>query len=105
MARRLLDRLENVFARNISAERCSCATCQHRTPSDDDLEPTLGWGEVLEWVSGRRELPRWPAFDLATLGDATSPTGLGLAMPRQQSRGDGRSKTPLIYSDVPEEYR
>ncbi|PTD03603.1 hypothetical protein FCULG_00002613 [Fusarium culmorum] len=28
----------------------------------------LNWGDVLEWVSGRIELPQWPPFDLAEVG-------------------------------------
>ncbi|XP_044721686.1 5-Methylcytosine G/T mismatch-specific DNA glycosylase [Hirsutella rhossiliensis] len=48
VARRLLDRLENIFSR--------------------DLPSGLTWGDVLEWVSGRIELPMWPPFDLAEIG-------------------------------------
>jgi hypothetical protein len=36
--------------------------------SSHEIHRGLGWGEVLEWVSGRIELPQWPPFDLAALG-------------------------------------
>jgi hypothetical protein len=88
VARRLLDRLENVFARDISSQ-CHCTMCS------DDMEK-VGWGEVLEWVGGRRELPPWPAFDFGIDTDV-----LGL-------KPQKRTKTPLqqnIDSDVPDEYR
>ncbi|RBQ80483.1 hypothetical protein VDGD_02456 [Verticillium dahliae] len=64
VARRLLDRLENVFSRELPPHGCSCVVCDTGT----DLHTGLGWGEVLEWVSGRIELPQWPPFDLADLG-------------------------------------
>ncbi|KAH7358598.1 hypothetical protein B0T11DRAFT_105898 [Plectosphaerella cucumerina] len=64
VARRLLDRLENVFSRELPPHGCGCVMC------DRDMERHigLGWGEVLEWVSGRIELPPWPPIDLAELG-------------------------------------
>ena len=64
VARRLLDRLENVFSRDLPPEGCFCVICEH----SDDLHRGLGWGEVLERVSGRIDLPQWPPFDLASLG-------------------------------------
>ncbi|EEY15888.1 conserved hypothetical protein [Verticillium alfalfae VaMs.102] len=64
VARRLLDRLENVFSRELPPHGCSCVVCDTGT----DLHTGLGWGEVLEWVSGRIDLPQWPPFDLADLG-------------------------------------
>ena len=88
VARRLLDRLENVFAREISVQ-CHCTMCGVESEK-------VGWGEVLEWVGGRREIPPWPAFDFGVDTDA-----LGLTYQK-------RTKTPLqqnIDSDVPEEYR
>lgn len=68
VARRLLDRLENVFSRDLSPAGCSCVMCE-----ESDYEHRgLGWGEVLERVSGRIDLPQWPPFDLATLGSSAA---------------------------------
>ncbi|KAK4200287.1 hypothetical protein QBC40DRAFT_326967 [Triangularia verruculosa] len=63
VARRLLDRLENVFNRDLPPHGCSCIMCER------SAEPHrgLGWGEVLERVSGRVELPSWPPFDFSML--------------------------------------
>ena len=61
VARRLLDRLENVFSRDLPAEGCSCVICDR----SDAAHRGLGWGEVLERVSGRIEIPSWPPFDFA----------------------------------------
>ncbi|CZT46545.1 uncharacterized protein RSE6_06984 [Rhynchosporium secalis] len=105
VARRLLDRLENVFNRDLSSEGCSCVMCQHSDSARHEGSRGLGWGEVLEWVSGRRELPVWPAFDFATLGvrageDLSS--GLGIS-------GDGgpeRPRSPIkMDPDIAEEFR
>ncbi|KAL2105009.1 hypothetical protein VUR80DRAFT_9171 [Thermomyces stellatus] len=63
VARRLLDRLEHVFSRDLPAHGCSCVICEHSGVEHSGLN----WGEVLEWVSGRIELPQWPPFDLAEL--------------------------------------
>jgi hypothetical protein len=101
VARRLLDRLEIVFNRDLSSEGCICVMC---TNSDqDEGSKGLGWGEVLEWVSGRRELPVWPAFDFATLGVKTADdlTGLGLS-----GTDPLRPGSPVkIDPDVAEEFR
>ncbi|KAM7220064.1 hypothetical protein V8F06_004578 [Rhypophila decipiens] len=64
VARRLLDRLENVFSRDLPPEGCFCVMCE----LSNELHRGLGWGEVLERVSGRIDLPQWPPFDLASLG-------------------------------------
>ncbi|KAK3331068.1 hypothetical protein B0H66DRAFT_87128 [Apodospora peruviana] len=64
VARRLLDRLENVFSRDLPPDGCYCVMCEH----SDEPHRGLGWGEVLERVSGRVDLPQWPPFDLALLG-------------------------------------
>lgn len=64
VARRLLDRLENVFNRDLPEEGCSCIMCERSTEEPHGL----GWGEVLERVSGRVEIPSWPPFDMGTLG-------------------------------------
>lgn len=64
VARRLLDRLENVFNRDLPEEGCSCIMCER----SGEVHRGLGWGEVLERVSGRVEIPAWPPFDMGTLG-------------------------------------
>ncbi|OCT46611.1 putative 5-Methylcytosine G/T mismatch-specific DNA glycosylase [Cladophialophora carrionii] len=90
VARRLLDRLEAVFARDISSEACQCPMCEY-----DGAEDVRGvsWGEVLELVSGRKDWPAWPPFTFTQ-----SPVGLGISLelhvPMQQ-----------LDIDVPEEYR
>ncbi|MCJ1357982.1 MAG: hypothetical protein MMC33_007979 [Icmadophila ericetorum] len=95
VARRLLDRLEAVFARDISSEICTCIVCQsyvnHFEPKD---EQGVSWGEILEYVCGRRELPQWPAFTLDV-----SPVGLGISAAEQ------RIPMQKLDIDVPEEYR
>jgi hypothetical protein len=70
VARRLLDRLEAVFNRNISSEVCHCIMCEQDTPSEisEDEDTGLSWGEILEHVSGRRELPSWPPFTIESDG-------------------------------------
>ncbi|KAH8432665.1 uncharacterized protein LDX57_010292 [Aspergillus melleus] len=91
VARRLLDRLEAVFARDISSESCHCLMCDH-----EDLEerqPGVSWGEVLELVSGRRELPGWPPFALS------APAG------NAELSGDEHIPMQKMDIDVPEEYR
>ncbi|KAI5280320.1 hypothetical protein KEM52_004151, partial [Ascosphaera acerosa] len=81
IARRLLDRLESVFARDISSEECTCLMCSNQMPTShahphshpqsqpshgggyaSELAEEVSWGEVLELVSGRRDLPEWPPF-------------------------------------------
>ncbi|CAG8120359.1 unnamed protein product [Penicillium olsonii] len=91
VARRLLDRLEAVFARDISSEPCSCQICVRAEP--DDRPDGVSWGEVLELVSGRRELPMWPPFTMApnTVDAGTS--------------GDEHVPMQKLDIDVPEEYR
>ncbi|KAI3327128.1 hypothetical protein HD806DRAFT_383396 [Xylariaceae sp. AK1471] len=63
VARRLLDRLEDVFSRDLPAQGCTCIMCE-RMPEE---HRGLGWGEVLERVGGRVEMPSWPPFDLSTV--------------------------------------
>ncbi|KAI1809997.1 hypothetical protein GGS20DRAFT_569326 [Poronia punctata] len=63
VARRLLDRLEDVFSRDLPAEGCACIVCEQNPEEHEGL----GWGEVLERVGGRVELPSWPPFDLTTV--------------------------------------
>lgn len=91
VARRLLDRLEAVFARDISSESCCCVMCEQ----DEMHEPEHGvsWGEVLELVSGRRELPSWPPFTMASsVADAGA-------------SGDDNIPMQKMDVDIPEEYR
>ncbi|KAL5045166.1 hypothetical protein BDW71DRAFT_184340 [Aspergillus fruticulosus] len=91
VARRLLDRLEAVFARDISSESCHCLMCEHDELGD--IPSGVSWGEVLELVSGRRELPNWPPFLLtAELGAA-------------DLSGEEHIPMQKMDIDVPEEYR
>jgi ElaB/YqjD/DUF883 family membrane-anchored ribosome-binding protein len=93
VARRLLDRLEAVFARNISSEFCTCLMCLERTTGFmvGDDSAGVNWGEILELVSGRCDLPSWPPLDRAT-ADGLGITDFGVPCQR-------------IDEDVPEEYR
>lgn len=91
VARRLLDRLENVFARDISCEACGCSMCA-REPQLEDSRG-VSWGEILELVSGRRELPDWPPFAL-------------VASPRKTNMlSEIEAPMQKVDIDVPEEYR
>ncbi|KAH8601772.1 hypothetical protein B0O99DRAFT_200336 [Bisporella sp. PMI_857] len=107
VARRLLDRLENVFNRDLSSEGCVCVMCHDPDYEMHEGSRGLGWGEVLEWVSGRRELPMWPAFDFATLGVKTSEDLAGLGISENRSNnGPVRPGSPVkIDPDIAEEYR
>ena len=89
VARRLLDRLEAVFARNISSEYCQCIMCLDKQIHDD--QAGVNWGEILELVSGRCDLPSWPPIDSA------ASNGLGIA--------DLEDPCQRIDVDVPEQYR
>lgn len=91
VARRLLDRLEAVFARDISSEPCSCQMCEQAEL--DERPDGVSWGEVLELVSGRKELPMWPPFTMA-------PTTVDTGAP-----GDEHIPMQKLDVDVPEEYR
>lgn len=90
VARRLLDRLEAVFARDISSEACLCPMCEHDLSED---VRGVSWGEVLELVSGRKDLPAWPPFTFTQ-----SPVGLGIAL-------EFHVPMQKLDVDVPEEYR
>ena len=96
IARRLLDRLEAVFARDISSEACTCPMCASSVPEYNEEAQGVSWGEILEYVCGRRELPVWPAFVLDSL-----PTGLGI-LALQDQRQAPMQKLDI---DVPDEYR
>lgn len=91
VARRLLDRLEAVFARDISSETCQCVMCEGQ--ESDEQTTGVSWGEVLELVSGRRELPIWPPFHMPT--------------PTQGQVSPAEEHIPMqkLDIDVPEEYR
>jgi hypothetical protein len=93
VARRLLDRLENVFSRDLSPEGCSCIMCE----SSAEPHRGLGWGEVLERVSGRIEIPPWPPFDLSSMSKTATE---GIAdMP-------ARPASPVkMDPDIAEEFR
>ncbi|QIW97677.1 hypothetical protein AMS68_003195 [Peltaster fructicola] len=95
VARRLLDKLSQVFARDISSQRCDCVMCRTipQPHFSDEEDSGISWGEILEAVSGRSELPQWPPFLI-------QPTDTGLGI-------DGTAQAPMqkIDIDVPEEYR
>lgn len=94
VARRLLDRLENVFNRDISSESCTCILCQGSFETQQELDEKRGysWGEILEYVCGRQELPRWPPF-------AIDGVGLGII------NSDQVTPMQKMDVDVPEEFR
>jgi ElaB/YqjD/DUF883 family membrane-anchored ribosome-binding protein len=96
VARRLLDRLESVFARNISSEFCTCLMCLQKGTgmAGDDESAGVNWGEILELVSGRCDLPNWPPLEQDT-ADA-----LGISVDR-----DLATPCQKVDVDVPEEYR
>lgn len=101
VARRLLDRLEQVFNRNISSERCDCIMCRNippppHAPNDEDVDG-VSWGEILEYVSGRRELPPWPPFAITPEMQARQGLGLGA--------GDLEAPMQKLDIDVPDEFR
>ena len=107
VARRLLDRLENVFNRDLASEGCSCVMCQDLDPATHERSRGLSWGDVLEWVSCRR-LPVWPAFDFATLGVKAGDNlaGLGISGHQRSSSDPVRPGSPVkMDPDVAEEFR
>lgn len=95
VARRLLDKLSQIFARDISSQRCDCVVCKTvPQPSLSDEEDSgVSWGEILEFVAGRRELPQWPPFTILP-----DDSGLGIS---------GATSAPMqkLDIDVPDEYR
>lgn len=105
VARRLLDRLETVFARDISSEACSCSMCWRQREEGDD-EMGLGWGDVLEWVGGRKVLPPWPGFSFGQIGDMMSKLELqGRPDSAPRDMGNRSPKSILVDADVPAEFR
>ena len=108
VARRLLDRLENVFNRDLSSEGCQCVMCLNPDLRYHEGSRGLGWGEVLEWVSARREVPVWPAFDFATLGVKAGEelAGLGISGHARSGSDGMRPSSPIkIDPDIAEEFR
>lgn len=96
VARRLLDRLENVFARELPSAGCTCVMCRESDRTDITAP---GWGDILEAVSGRREIPAWPAADF---GEQKEGTGLGIS---GQRVGPARPGSPVkIDPDIAEEF-
>jgi hypothetical protein len=89
VARRLLDRLEAVFARNISSEQCECIMCLGQPIQEDHAG--VNWGEILELVSGRCDLPSWPPLE------PSAANGLGIA--------DLEDPCQRIDVDIPEKFR
>ncbi|KAL9123497.1 MAG: hypothetical protein Q9217_007069 [Psora testacea] len=94
VARRLLDRLEAVFARDISSETCECVLCEESPNYDQEHDDRRGinWGEILEYVCGRQELPQWPPFLIDHFG-------LGIL------ETDQRAPMQKLDIDVPDEFR
>ena len=94
VARRLLDRLEAVFARDISSQTCECQMCQtsHDYGQIPDDDQGVSWGEILEYVCGRQDLPQWPPFLLDSGASGIPAT---------------EQVTPMqkLDVDVPEEFR
>ncbi|SMY25982.1 unnamed protein product [Zymoseptoria tritici ST99CH_1A5] len=95
VARRLLDKLSQVFARDISSQRCDCVVCKTipQPNLSDEEDSGVSWGEILEFVAGRRELPQWPPFSIEP-----DDSGLGIS---------GATAAPMqkLDIDVPDEYR
>ncbi|KAL1963478.1 hypothetical protein VTN77DRAFT_8059 [Rasamsonia byssochlamydoides] len=91
VARRLLDRLEAVFARDISSETCGCLMCEQ--DANHEVASGVSWGEVLELVSGRQELPSWPPFQITA------------SVKDQMLSGEEHIPMQKLDIDVPEEYR
>ncbi|KIH87425.1 hypothetical protein SPBR_04599 [Sporothrix brasiliensis 5110] len=106
VARRLLDRLENVFSRELPAEGCSCVVCE----SSGDVHRGLGWGEVLERVSGRVDLPTWPPVNISELEkrlDAAAVAAAAVGVGAGAAAGlPVRPSSPVkIDPDIAEEFR
>ncbi|RDA89409.1 hypothetical protein CP532_6162 [Ophiocordyceps camponoti-leonardi (nom. inval.)] len=93
VARRLLDRLENVFSRDLPPHGCVCVMCDRC----QDVHSGLNWGDVLESVSGRIQLPAWPPFDLAELGEKAA---------EMSAEAPPRPASPVkMDPDIAEEFR
>lgn len=98
VARRLLDRLEVVFNRELPGTGCDCILCRGLDRTDVKAP---GWGDILEAVSGRREIPVWPAMNLV---DNASKDNLGLGL-GGGIIGQDRPRSPVkIDPDIAEEF-
>jgi hypothetical protein len=106
VARRLLDRLEAVFARDLSSEGCFCVMCQQGNHEQEGSKG-LGWGEVLEWVSWKRDLPTWPAFDFSKIGAKEDDlAALGISGHHRTNGGPARPGSIVnMDPDIAEEFR
>ncbi|RKF55008.1 putative 5-methylcytosine g t mismatch-specific dna glycosylase [Erysiphe neolycopersici] len=104
VARRLLDRLEVVMGRSLPTEGCLCLMCKHPDlATDEKTSKALGWGEVLEWSSGRKELPVWPTFDFSTLGDKAHED---IFSDKLNYQDHSRSSSPVkMDPDIADEFR
>lgn len=69
-----------------------CSICAVDSDNPEDIRGA-SWGEILELVSGRKELPSWPPFAFIE-----RPQGLGLKV-------DLAAPMQKLDIDVPEEYR
>jgi len=90
-----LDRLSDVFSRELPPDGCACVICEH----SDETHRGLGWGEVLERVSGspRLDVPTWPPFDLASLGSKAA---------EELADQPARPESPVnMDPDIAEEFR
>ncbi|GAB7349493.1 hypothetical protein MBLNU459_g0204t1 [Dothideomycetes sp. NU459] len=90
VARKMLDRLQSVFCRDLTNEKCHCVVCRN-VPRLTYEFSGYNWGEMLELAAGRQTLPQWPPFTI-TAADAP---GLGISEAPMQK----------LDPDVPEEYR
>jgi len=92
VTRKLVDRLEQTFGRNLASSTCTCVICQAlQTPTGNS---TTNWIDVLELLSGRTPLPQWPPFTLLTTEADLGPTKIDIEAPMQR-----------LDVDVPDEYR
>lgn len=89
VARKMLDRLQSVFCRDLTDEVCDCVLC-YNVPRLQYEFSGYNWGEMLEYAAGRHALPQWPPFTI-------TPNSPGL----------GISEAPMqkLDPDVPEDWR
>lgn len=101
VARRLLDRLESVFARELSYEGCTCIMCEQGENDGVEYNREIGWGDVLEWSAGKKPLPVWPAFDFGAVG-----MNVLNEAARSPNDADGRPSSPQkLDPDIDEQFR
>lgn len=92
IARKRLEQLEHVFARNVSSSSCLCVMCRSSQSARDNSADT--WSEVIDLVSRQRQLPQWPPFVLVTPEAGLGLTSIDVEAPMQR-----------LDIDVPDEYR